>query len=168
MPITLANYMTRKAIQWAQIDLGVDLSTISIYFFKSIHIDLMMKVFFGLVLVINLHDQDHIWWILFENKFFGDVLRDWLFTKDRWLMMTISILDECLDFFCDGSQWSRSDLMKFLKFSSETFLEKGDYSKNVHKISKNICLKMAWLDKDMKGFEIGVDDLRKELNSKLR
>ena len=27
---------------------------------------------------------------------------------------------------------------------------------------------MAWLDKDMKGFEIGVDDLRKELNSKLR
>ena len=58
--------------------------------------------------------------------------------------------------------------MKFLKFSSETFLEKGDLSKIVNKISKNICLKMAWLDKDMKGFEIGVDDLRKELNSKLR
>ena len=156
------------AIQWAQIDLGVELSTISIYFFKSIPIDLIIK---SLLRTCSCDKSpwsrsylmNFIW-----KKFFGDVLRDWLFTKDRWLMMTISILDECLDFYCDGSQWSRSDLMKFLKFSSETFLEKGDYSKNVHKISKNICSKMAWLDKDIKGFEIGVDDLRKELNSKLR
>ena len=120
------------AIQWAQIDLGVELSTISIYFFKSIPIDLMMK---SLLRTCSCDKSpwsrsylmNFIW-----KKFFGDVLRDWLFTQDRWLMMTVSIFDECLDFLCDGSTWSRSYLMKFIRFSSETFLEKGDSNKIVH------------------------------------
>ena len=156
------------AIQWAQIDLGVELSTISIYFFKSIPIDLMMK---SLLRTCSCDkspwSRSYLMNFIWKNSSETFLEIGYLLKIVDWWWLSQYLMN-AWTFFFDGSQWSRSDLMKFLKFSSETFLEKGDLSKIVHKVSKNICLKMAWLDKDMKGFEIGVDDLRKELNSKLR